>query len=121
MSPPPWPTDLAFDRAARVLNIAFDNGAAFALPFELLRVESPSAEVHGHGGKRIWLGGKRGVGVADAAPVGRYAVRIVFDDGHQTGIYSWDFLHRLGLEQDQRMAAYEAALAERGLSRDPQS
>jgi DUF971 family protein len=114
----PWPADLVFDRGARLLRVAFDDGAAFAIPFELLRVESPSAEVQGHGGQRKIVPGKRLVGVTDAKPVGRYAVRIVFDDGHETGIYAWDFLRRLGEEADARMAAYEAALAERGLSRD---
>jgi DUF971 family protein len=118
MSPAPWPQDVAFDRPARALRIAFDDGARFAIPFELLRVESPSAEVQGHRGQPVLVPGKRGVGVRDAAPVGRYAVRIVFDDGHDTGIYSWDFLYKLGAEQDARMAAYEAALAARGLKRD---
>jgi DUF971 family protein len=114
----PWPRDLAFDRSAAVLRIAWDSGETFAIPFELLRVESPSAEVHGHGGQKTLVTGKRAVGVRNALPVGRYAVRIVFDDGHATGLYSWDFLYTLGKAWQGRMAAYEAALAARGLSRD---
>ncbi len=96
MSAKPWPIDLAFDRGARALRIAFDDGAAYSIPFETLRVESPSAEVRGHGGAKTIVTGKQDVGVADALPVGRYAVRIVFDDGHETGIYTWDFLRELG-------------------------
>lgn len=92
----PWPTELTFQRGARALAIAFDDGARFEIPFELLRVESPSAEVQGHGGRKIVVTGKANVGVNDALPVGRYAVRLVFDDGHETGIYSWDYLYELG-------------------------
>lgn len=114
---PAWPVELTFDRARRALLIAFDDGAAFEIPFELLRVESPSAEVRGHGGGRVILAGKRDVGVADAKPVGRYAVRIIFDDGHETGIYTWEFLAKLGREQEALMAAYLAELAARGLAR----
>lgn len=113
----PWPTELTFDRDARALTIAFENGARFTIPFELLRVESPSAEVRGHGGEKTLVAGKANVGVTDALPVGRYAVRIVFDDGHQTGIYTWDFLRELGAERDARMAEYVAALTARGLAR----
>lgn len=109
--PRPWPADLAFDRPARLLRIAFDDGAAFDIPFELLRVESPSAEVRGHGGRKIIVRDKADVGVKDAMPVGRYAVRIVFDDGHDTGLYSWDYLRQLGEEKDQRLAAYRQATA----------
>lgn len=105
-----WPVDLAFDRETRVLRIAYDDGAAFAIGFELLRVESPSAEVQGHGGQKVIVRDKRDVGVNDAFPVGRYAVRIVFDDGHDTGIYSWAYLRKLGEEQDALLAAYRASL-----------
>ncbi|MDX2233037.1 MAG: DUF971 domain-containing protein [Hyphomonadaceae bacterium] len=92
-----WPTELVFRRAARTLHISFDDGAAFDIPFETLRVESPSAEVQGHGpGQKRAVTGKAGVGVIEARPVGRYAVRIVFDDGHDTGIYAWDYLRALG-------------------------
>jgi DUF971 family protein len=105
-----WATDLAFDRAGRCLRVSFDDGAAFAIPFELLRVESPSAEVQGHGGRKVIVRGKADVGVSEAFPVGRYAVRIVFDDGHETGIYSWAYLRKLGEEQDALLAAYRAAV-----------
>lgn len=118
MTPRPWPKDLCFDREEAVLRVVWDNGETTAAPFELLRVESPSAEVQGHGGQKKLVAGKRGVGVIEALPVGRYAVRIVFDDGHQTGIYTWDLLYQLSQERHARMASYEAALAATGLSRD---
>jgi DUF971 family protein len=103
----PWPTDLEFAREARVLRIRFDDGAQFAIPFELLRVESPSAEVKGHGGQAPPpLLGKAKVMATDAKPVGRYGVRIIFDDGHDTGLYSWDYLYELGRDADARMAQY---------------
>jgi DUF971 family protein len=89
-----WPLELVFRREARLLHIAFEDGSTADIPFEKLRVESPSAEVQGHGKKRV-VTGKARVGVVDAKPVGRYAVRIVFDDGHDTGIYSWDYLRSL--------------------------
>ncbi|MBL8536649.1 MAG: DUF971 domain-containing protein [Hyphomonadaceae bacterium] len=113
----PWPTDLVFDRAAKHLRIAFDDGAAFTIPFELLRVESPSAENKGHGGATTPppVTGKAGVGVVSADPVGRYAVRISFDDGHDTGLYSWDLLYDLGRDTDGYMRRYRDALAARGL------
>jgi DUF971 family protein len=114
----PWPKELIFRRADRVLAIAFEHGDAYEIPFELLRVESPSAEVQGHGGVgKALVAGKASVGVADAFPVGRYAVRIAFDDGHDTGIFSWDYLAELGRERDERMAAYLARLAQAGLRR----
>lgn len=115
--PRPWPAELIFDRANRMLAVRFDDTTTAELPFELLRVESPSAEVQGHGGQRQIVAGKAMVNVRDALPVGRYAVRIVFDDGHESGIYTWDFLYSLGQERDVRMSAYLAALADRGLSR----
>lgn len=90
-----WPKELVFKREAKLLHVAFEDGASVDIPFEKLRVESPSAEVQGHGNKRI-VTGKANVGVVDAKPVGRYAVRIVFDDGHESGIYSWDYLRELG-------------------------
>jgi DUF971 family protein len=92
-----WPKELVFRRDARVLHVAFDDGAEADIPFETLRVESPSAEVQGHGpGQKRTVTGKTGVGVVEAQPVGGYAVRIVFDDGHDTGIYSWEYLRKLG-------------------------
>jgi DUF971 family protein len=113
----PWPTDLVFDRAAKLLRIAFDDGAAFDVPFELLRVESPSAENKGHGGASTPapVKGKANVNVVKAEPVGRYAVRIVFDDGHDSGLYSWDLLYKLGAEKEAVMLAYREALAARTL------
>jgi DUF971 family protein len=100
MSARPWPTDLSFDRAGKLLRIGFDDEARFEIPFELLRVESPSAENKGHGGasKPPPVTGKANVGVVRAEPVGRYAVRIVFDDGHDSGLYTWDLLYELGRE-----------------------
>ena len=115
----PWPADLAFDRAGKSLHISFDDGAAFDIPFELLRVNSPSAEVRGHRASEAKLvPGKRNVGVTRAEPVGRYAVRIVFDDGHDSGLYSWALLHELGRDKGAKMSAYLDALAQQGASRD---
>jgi DUF971 family protein len=103
-----------------VLYVSFGSGEHFALPAEYLRVESPSAEVQGHGpGQRVIVPGRRHVGIMRVEPVGNYAVRLVFDDLHDTGIYSWDYLLQLGREQAERWATYEQALAARGLSRDP--
>lgn len=116
----PWPTELRLKQAAKRLEIAFDDGSRFSLPAEYLRVESPSAEVQGHGpGQRIIIAERAHVGILDLEPVGNYAVRIKFDDLHDTGIYSWSYLHELGVEHDRRWRAYLAALAERGLSREP--
>jgi DUF971 family protein len=113
-----WPTDLTFRREARTLSVSFDDGAGFEIPFELLRVLSPSAEVRGHrAGDEKLVAGKRGVGVTRAEPVGRYAIRIVFDDGHDTGLYSWDYLYELGRDSAALMAKYEGQLAKAGLSR----
>ncbi len=115
----PVPTEIRLVKAERTLHVAFDDGTRFALPAEYLRVESPSAEVQGHGPQqKQTVPGKRQVGIAAIEPVGNYAVRLVFDDGHDTGIYSWEYLHELGREQDRRWAAYLAALAARGLSRE---
>ncbi len=112
------PTEIRLDRAARMLHVTFDDGGQFALPAEYLRVESPSAEVQGHGpGQKTVLGGKQAVGIGAVEPVGHYAVRLIFDDGHDTGIFSWDYLHELGVEQTERWAAYLAALSARGMKR----
>ncbi len=119
-APGPWPTELRVDRAARTLTVAFDNGERFVLPAELLRVESPSAEVQGHGpSQKQIIAGRRHVGIMDLEPVGNYAVRIRFDDLHDTGMYSWRYLHHLGRNQDKLWADYLKALEQRGLSRDP--
>ncbi len=116
----PWPTELRVNRAEKRLLVTFDDGAHFVLPAELLRVESPSAEVQGHGpSQKTILAGRRHVGIMELEPVGNYAVRIVFDDLHSTGIYSWRYLHYLGRNQDKLWAEYLKALEERGLSRDP--
>ncbi len=118
--PQPWPTELRVNRAEKRLTVTFDDGASFVLPAELLRVESPSAEVQGHGpSQKTILAGRRHVGIMELEPVGNYAVRILFDDLHSTGIYSWRYLHYLGRNRDQLWANYLKALEERGLSRDP--
>ena len=115
----PTPTEIRLNRAERRLDIAFDDGRIFHLPAEYLRVESPSAEVQGHGpGEKRLVSGKREVAIIGVEPVGHYAVRLTFDDLHDTGIYTWEILHRLGVEQEARWRDYEAALAEKGLSRD---
>ena len=116
----PWPVELRLKQAERVLEIDFEDGRSFRLPAEYLRVESPSAEVQGHAPdqKRI-VAGRARVGILRVEPVGHYAVRIVFDDLHDTGIYSWRYLHELGLEQAERWARYLAALAREGLGREP--
>jgi DUF971 family protein len=114
------PTEIRLDRATRVLHVSFDDGTEFALPAEYLRVESPSAEVQGHNpGQKQTVAGRRHVGIIGIEPVGHYAVRLIFDDLHDTGIFSWAYLRELGEEQDRRWAAYLEALAARGLSRDP--
>jgi DUF971 family protein len=90
----PVPTEIRLDRATRVLHVTFGEGVQFALPAEYLRVESPSAEVQGHGpGQKTIVGGKQQIGIGAVEPVGHYAVRLIFDDGHDTGIFSWDYLH----------------------------
>ena len=117
---PHWPLEIRLKQAERVLEIDFDNGACFRLPAELLRVESPSAEVQGHGpSQKQVVAGRAHVGILALEPVGNYAVRIKFDDLHDTGIFSWAYLYELGEKQDELWASYLAALAERGLSREP--
>jgi DUF971 family protein len=117
----PWPVELRLKRAEKRLEIRFDDGREFSLPAEYLRVESPSAEVQGHGpGEKIVVAGRVHVGIMELEPVGNYAVRIKFDDLHDTGIFSWEYLYQLGAEQDKRWRAYLAALAIKGLSREPE-
>lgn len=112
----PWPTDLVFDRETKALTIAFDDGEMFEIPFELLRVESPSAENKGHGpNPPPPVTGKANVNVTRADAVGRYAVRISFDDGHDTGLFSWDLLYDLGAHKDERLRVYRETLAQRAL------
>ena len=113
-------SELRLRRAERLLEVAFEDGARFSLPAEYLRVESPSAEVQGHGpGQKTTVAGRREVGIMRLEPVGHYAVRIVFDDLHDSGIFSWRYLRELGEQQAEKWAAYESALAAQGLSRDP--
>ena len=108
----PWPADLTFDRGAKTLRVLFDDGASFAIPFELLRVYSPSAEVRGHSeSQRKIVEGKQNVGVTRAEPVGNYAVRIVFDDGHDSGLYSWALLYELGRDRAKKENDYFMALS----------
>ena len=113
-------TEIRFNKARSTLEVAFDDGSRFAYPAEFLRVESPSAEVQGHGPhqKQI-IPGRRHVSIIAIEPVGNYAVRLVFDDLPDTGIYSWDYLHELGRQQDHLWQTYLTALGERGLSREP--
>jgi DUF971 family protein len=114
-----WPEALDYDPSAKILHVRFEGGESFALPAEYLRVESPSAEVQGHGpAQKQTIGGKRHVGIRKIEPVGNYAVRLVFDDSHDTGIYSWRYLHELGREQDIRWPQYLAALTAKGLTRE---
>lgn len=116
----PWPTELRYIAAEKRLAIGFDDGERFSLPAELLRVESPSAEVQGHGpSQKTLVAGRRHVGIMEIEPVGNYAVRIVFDDLHDTGIFTWDYLHQLGRTQEMVWQDYLREIEARGLSRDP--
>jgi DUF971 family protein len=104
---------------SRVLEIGFSDGRSFRIPFELMRVYSPSAEVQGHGpGQEVLQTGKRDVGITQLAPVGNYAVQPTFSDGHDTGIFSWDYLYFLGSQQEQLWQDYERRLADAGVARD---
>jgi DUF971 family protein len=116
----PWPSELRLGKDRRTLTVAFEDGSSFALSAEYLRIESPSAEVQGHNpDERKTVAGKREVGIMEVLPVGNYAVRLVFDDMHSTGIYSWDYLHQLGREHETRWARYLDELEAKKLSRDP--
>lgn len=115
----PRVTNLVLHRASHALEVAFDSGETFRLPCEYLRVESPSAEVQGHGpGQKVLVPGKRDVNIDAIEPVGHYGVLLRFDDGHASGIFSWKTLHELGCEFDARWASYLAALEAAGTSRD---
>jgi DUF971 family protein len=115
----PHPTALTLHQASRVLEIAFADGRSFRLPYELLRVYSPSAEVRGHGpGQETLQVGKREVAITTVEPVGHYAIQPTFSDGHASGIYSWDYLYDLGDRQDELWQRYLDRLAEAGASRD---
>ncbi len=115
----PTPQSITVHSRSRVLEVGFSDGAVFRIPFELLRIYSPSAEVQGHGpGQEILQTGKRNVDLLDLQPVGNYAVQPSFSDGHDTGIYSWDLLYDLGARQDALWAEYEKRLAAAGVDRD---
>ena len=114
----PWPLEIRVKRKEKRLEIDFDDGTTFSYPAELLRVESPSAEVQGHvPSQKVTVAGKRNVGIMRLEQVGNYAVRIEFDDGHSTGIYSWPYLYRLGRDQARIWGDYLRALEAKGLSR----
>ena len=114
----PWPTELRLDKEKRILTVSYDDGQSFALPAELLRVLSPSAEVQGHSpDQRFTVPGKKTVGISRIEPVGNYAVRIVFTDGHDTGLYVWEYLRELGEQKDERWQEYLKELAAKRLSR----
>lgn len=116
----PQVTRITVHQRSRVLEIAFDDGTDFRLPFEYLRTHSPSAEVQGHGrGRKVLVPGKRDVGIAGIEPVGNYGVLLRFDDGHDTGIFAWAVLHELGVNQEANWNSYLAELEAAGLSRDP--
>lgn len=113
----PAPTEIRARSAKRELYVKFDDGAEYVLPFEYLRVYSPSAEVTGHGGPRLIIGGKEEVGVKAIEPVGQYAIRIVFDDGHDSGLYTWRILRDLGDNFEKNWREYTAKLEKAGLRR----
>lgn len=113
-----WPTEIRLRKQEKILEIDFSDGSHFALPAELLRVESPSAEVQGHGpGQAVLLVGKEKVNVQAIEPVGHYAVKLIFDDKHDSGLFSWSYLHWLGANYDENWATYLGRLAEVGYKR----
>ena len=114
----PKPIDIILHRASHTLEVAFDDGSRFRLPCEYLRVESPSAEVQGHSpDQRVWLGGKRDVNISAIEPVGNYAVLLRFNDGHESGVFTWSYLKELGEQHEVRWARYLAAVEMNDLSR----
>ena len=116
----PWPTELRLAKDRKALTVTFDSGESYALDAEYLRVMSPSAEVQGHSpDERKTVPGKRQVAILEVHPIGNYAVRLVFDDMHSTGIYSWDYFAELGRDHDSKWQGYLDELAGKGLSRDP--
>lgn len=115
-----WPTDITLRKEEKELHIVFEDGSEFVYPAELLRVESPSAEVQGHGGEeKTIVAGRRHVGIMNVEAVGNYAIRIQFDDLHDTGIFSWTYLYGLGRNREAIWQRYLSALEAKGLSRDP--
>jgi len=118
----PIPTEIKLHQQSRVMEIAFSNGDRFELPYEYLRVYSPSAEVRGHGpGQETLQVGKKNVEIKNIEPVGHYAVALVFSDGHDSGIYSWDYLHDLGRHQEAYWKAYLMRMEQAGASREPKT
>lgn len=116
----PWPTEIRLQKDRRGLVVRFDDGTDFQLPAEFLRVLSPSAEVQGHSrDQRVTVPGKIDVAITAVDPVGNYAVRLTFNDGHNTGLYSWTYLHRLGEERESLWSEYLADLKSKGLERSP--
>jgi DUF971 family protein len=114
-----WPTELRVSKDRHTLTVTFSDDFAAAIPAETMRVLSPSAEVQGHGpGQKVTVPGKRNVGIKAVAPAGNYAVRVAFDDGHDSGIFTWSYLRELGEKGAEMFAEYEHELAEKGLSRD---
>ncbi len=114
------PTEIRLKKEEKLLEIDYNDGSCFSLPAEYLRVESPSAEVQGHSpDQKKTVSGRQHVGIMALEPVGNYAIRIKFDDLHDTGIFTWELLYQLGIEQAMRWQAYQEALLEKGLSRDP--
>jgi len=116
--PAPIPTSIKLQKASRSLRLGYADGSEYVLPAEYLRVHSPSAEVRGHG-KPVLQTGKQHVGLVGAEPAGRYALKLVFDDGHDSGLYTWDYLHALAVEQASRWQAYLDQLQQANASRDP--
>ncbi|EHS48790.1 protein of unknown function DUF971 [Rhizobium sp. PDO1-076] len=115
-----WPSELKVSKDRRLLTVRFNDGVVVTLPAEMLRVLSPSAEVQGHGpGQKVTVPGKRNVAIKSMTPTGNYAVRIGFDDGHDTGIFTWTYLRELGETGAEKFAEYEGELVAKGLSRDP--
>ena len=115
----PKPTELNLHQQSRVLDVTFEDGRQYSLPCEYLRVFSPSAEVRGHGpGQEVLQFGKKDVNISAIEPVGSYGVKLVFTDGHDTGIYSWDYLYDLGAKKDSNWKSYLARLAQAGKSRE---
>ena len=119
MAKGPRPSDITLHQQSNMLDVTFDDGTRFSMPVEYLRVYSPSAEVRGHGpGQEVLQVGKRNVGVTAIEPVGMYAVKLVFSDGHDTGIYSWEYLHELGRKQESNWKTYLGRLQQAGKSRE---
>ena len=116
----PIPTEIKLHQVSRKMEIAFNNGTRFELPYEFLRVYSPSAEVRGHGpGQEVLQIGKKNIEITQLEPVGAYAVQPVFSDGHDTGLYSWDYIYSLGMNQDEMWQRYLQRMQEAGASREP--